>query len=111
MLFTVHHKNATKDSGELKQNMKNIAQINDFSNLCIFLDFWHKIMHSMDCIEPIEDRERYVARLMPSQPNVIFFGSEQSEDQLCYDYKSDPRSQRYDRHLTDLVTNINTASR
>ena len=104
--LTVHHKNAINDSGELKQNMTNIAHINDFSNLCLFLDFWHRVMHKMDTLEPVNDRERYVARLMPTEPNIIFFGSENPEDQLSYDYKNDPRSQRYSKRLNKL--NITT---
>ena len=60
-------------------------------------------MHSMDSTEPVEDRERFVARLMPTDPNIIFFGSEKTEDQLCYDYANDQRTKRYNRHLRELV--------
>ena len=84
--------------------LENIAKINDFSNLCVFTDFWHRVMHSMDSTEPFEDRERFVARLMPTDPNIIFYGSEKTEDQFCYDYASDHRTKRYNRHLSDLIT-------
>ena len=94
-----------EEENALSENIthENIAQINDFRNLCIFTQFWHKLMHSMDSTEPVEDRERFVARLMPTDPNIIFFGSEKTEDQLCYDYANDQRTKRYNRHLRELV--------
>lgn len=81
----------------------NIAQANDFSRLCIFPTWWHKIMHSLDKTESFDNKERFVARLMPTDRNIIFFGSEKPEDQLCYDYTNDPRTKRYQKHLSDLV--------
>lgn len=111
--FGVHHKRAAQDSGEIKHHKNiipeqneictNIAKINDFSNLCVFTEFWHRVMHSMDSTEPYNNRERFVARLMPTDPNIIFYGSENEEDQLSYDYANDKRTKRYDRHLSDLA--------
>jgi len=101
--LTVHHKDAVKDSGYRKTIMKNIASINNFSNLCIFTEFWHKVMHNLDCTEPFEDKERFVSRLMPSDKDIIFFGGEKNEDKLYYDYESDPRSKRTERHLGELL--------
>ena len=101
--LTVHHKHAIKDTGDKKMSMENIAAINNFENLCIFTDFWHKIMHSMDCMEPVEDKERYVSRLMLEDSNTIFYGGETSEDQLKYDYTNDPRSLRNEDRLKKLV--------
>ncbi len=101
--LTVHHKHAIKDTGDKKMSMENIAAINNFENLCIFTDFWHKIMHSMDCMEPVEDKERYVSRLMLEDSNTIFYGGETPEDQLKYDYLNDPRSLRNENRLKMLV--------
>ena len=101
--LTVHHKHAIKDTGDKKMSMENIAAINNFENLCIFTDFWHKIMHSMDCMEPVEDKERYVSRLMLEDSNTIFYGGETPEDQLQYDYTNDPRSLRNENRLKMLV--------
>ena len=101
--LTVHHKNAVKDSGYQKTIMKNIASINNFSNLCIFTEFWHKVMHNLDCTEPFEDKERFVSRLMPTDKDIIFFGGENHEDKLHYDYENDPRSKRTERHLGELL--------
>ena len=84
--------------------LENIARINDFSNLCVFTDFWHRVMHSMDSTEPFEDRERFVARLMPTNPNIVFYGSEKPEDQFSYDYANDQRTKRYNRHLSNLIS-------
>ena len=89
----------------------NIAQINDFSNLCIFPEWWHRLMHSMDRTESFENRERYVARLMPTNPNIIFFGSEKPEDQLCYDYANDQRTKSYKHRLDALITQSKTFDR
>ena len=92
-----------KDSGYKKTIMTNIASINNFSNLCIFTEFWHKVMHNLDCTEPFEDKERFVSRLMPTDKDIIFFGGENSEDKLHYDYENDPRSKRTERHLGELL--------
>lgn len=106
----VHHKRAIKDSARAPitdianaEDIHNIASINDFSNLCLFTEFWHKVMHSMDSTEPVEDRERFVARLMPEDENIVIFGGEAPEDKLSYDYKSDPRTKRYDKKLATLI--------
>lgn len=101
--LTVHHKHAVKDTADKKLSMENIASINNFSNLCLFTDFWHKIMHSLDCTEPVEDKERFVSRLMPSDSDIIFFGGEQEQDKLYYDYESDPRSKRTNIRLDALL--------
>lgn len=81
----------------------NIAQANDFSKLCFFPTWWHKIMHCMDRTESFDNKERFVERLMPTDPNIIFFGSEKPEDQLCYDYANDQRTKRYKNKLTNLI--------
>ena len=103
--ITVHHKDAIKDSGYKKITMKNIASINNFSNLCLYPDFWHTVMHNLDCIEPFEDKERFVSRLMPTDKDIIFFGGENPEDKLHYDYENDPRSKRTEKHLSELLAN------
>lgn len=100
---SLQEKNQNKELKNMAQLM-NIARINDFSNLCIFPDFWHRVMHSMDSTEPFEDRERFVARLMPTDPNIVFYGGEKPEDQFSYDYANDHRTKRYNRHLNDLIT-------
>ena len=63
-------------------------------------------MHSLDSTEPYDDKERFVSRLIPADKNIIIFGGENTEDKLSYDYSNDPRTQRSNRRLTNLVSTI-----
>lgn len=60
----------------------------------------------MDRTEKFDNCERYIGRLYPADPNLIFFGGLAPEDQLSYDYSRDPRTKRYRSH-TETVTLAN----
>ena len=102
-LKTIKDKNDLSPAIYAETTYGNIAQANDFSKLCFFPSWWHKIMHCMDRTESFDNKERFVARLMPTDPNIIFYGSEKPEDQLCYDYANDQRTKRYKLHLSNLI--------
>jgi len=83
----------------------NLAAANYFNNLCLIIDnpYHIQFFHGMDSTENYDNCERYIARLYPADPNVIFFGSLDPQDQLSYDYSHDPRTIRYREHTERMI--------
>ncbi len=119
--LSVHHKCAVQDSFEQitpdnlssaslaspaqsSYDYPNLAAANYFNNLCLIIDdpYHIRFFHGMDSTEKFDNCERYIARLYPADPNVIFFGSLAAEDQLSYDYSQDPRTIRYRKHTEKM---------
>ena len=106
MDLTVHHIHAVKDRGDQTRSLESIAETNSFSNLCLIVDYWHRVLHSLDSTESVEDKERIVSRLMPVDSNTIFYGGENPEDQLHYDYTNDKRTQHLEQKLQQELSVI-----
>lgn len=119
----VHHKGAVQDGYDINSlllaenknlsvialpdnayEQPNIAAVNYFGNLTAIDDRYHyEFFHGLDKTEKANDRERYIARVYPSDPHLIFFGSLDPADQLSYDYSNDPRTLRYLRHAERIM--------
>lgn len=97
-----------KETAPEAQEFPNLAAANYFSNLCAIIDdpYHIRFFHGMDRTEKFDNCERYIGRLYPADPNLIFFGGLAPEDQLSYDYSRDPRTKRYRSH-TETVTLAN----
>lgn len=103
MNLTVHHRRAVKDRGDKTSSLESIAETNSFANLCLVVETWHRILHALDGVEPVEDKERIVSRLVPMAPNLVFYGGENPEDQLSYDYAHDERTQKQTQKIQNEI--------
>lgn len=85
--------------------MINLAAANYFNNLCLIIDdpYHIQFFHGMDSTEKFDNCERYIARIYPADPNLIFFGGLASQDQLSYDYSNDQRTARYRKHTEKMA--------
>lgn len=119
----VHHKGAVQDGYDIKSillaenkdftvlaspdemyEQPNIAAVNYFGNLTAIDDRYHyEFFHGLDKTEKANDRERYIARVYPTDPHLIFFGSLDPADRLSYDYSNDPRTLRYLKHAERIM--------
>lgn len=67
--LSVHHKVAVKDSGE----KTNFSEVNLFKNLCLMVEPYHDIAHSLDKTKETNGGESYVSRI-ELEEDVIFYG-------------------------------------
>lgn len=96
----------------LPHDYPNLAATNYFKNLCAIEEepYHVQFFHGMDRTEKYNNRERYISRIYPQNPNVIFFGSLDPADQLFYDYANDPRTLRYQNHTENMMTKNDLAN-
>lgn len=67
--LSVHHKVAVKDCGE----KTNFSEVNLFKNLCLMVEPYHDIAHSLDKTRENNGGESYVSRIELDE-DVIFYG-------------------------------------
>ena len=128
IIIAVHHIKAVQDSIEediptltdtnkkpLKPDstyIPNLAAANYFKNLSAVIDdpYHIRFFHGMDKTEKFDNWERYIGRIYPQNPHLVFFGGLDPQDQLSYDYTQDERTKRYQRH-TEKMMHLNEEQR
>lgn len=128
IIIAVHHIKAVQDSIEediptltdtnkkpLKPDstyIPNLAAANYFKNLSAVIDdpYHIRFFHGMDKTEKFDNWERYIGRIYPQNPHLVFFGGLDPQDQLSYDYTQDERTKRYQRH-TEKMMQLNEEQR